>query len=56
MADAEGKPLSYAQTIRNLHVGAPETVAQKIASTIKVLGINHFQLKYSSGPSPRNTC
>lgn len=34
-----------------LHVGSPETVAKKIASTIKTLGIQRFQLKYSSGPN-----
>jgi len=36
-----------------LHVGSPETVARKIASTIKALGIQRFQLKYSSGPVPQ---
>lgn len=33
-----------------LHVGSPETVARKIAATIASLGIQRFQLKYSSGP------
>ncbi|MBO3742289.1 LLM class flavin-dependent oxidoreductase [Actinoplanes flavus] len=34
------------------HVGSPETVAQKIAATIRALGIDRFDLKYSHGPLP----
>ena len=33
-----------------LCVGAPETVAQKIAGTAKALGLSRFDLKYSNGP------
>ncbi len=33
----------------SLYVGAPETVAQKIAATISALGVNRFDLKYSAG-------
>ncbi|OCX65767.1 luciferase [Thioclava sp. SK-1] len=42
----------YLHEIENgsLYVGSPETVAQKIASTVSVLGLSRFQLKYSSGP------
>ncbi|MEH2486449.1 LLM class flavin-dependent oxidoreductase [Bradyrhizobium sp. AZCC 2230] len=36
----------------SLYVGAPETVARKIAKTAKALGIARFQLKYSAGPLP----
>ena len=36
----------------SLYVGSPETVARKIAATIKALGISRFQMKYSSGPLP----
>jgi probable LLM family oxidoreductase len=36
----------------SLYVGSPETVARKIASTVKALGIARFQLKYSAGPLP----
>ncbi len=36
----------------SLYVGSPETVARKIAATVKVLGIARFQLKYSAGPLP----
>ena len=36
----------------SLYVGAPETVARKIAATAKALGIARFQLKYSAGPLP----
>ncbi|GIF14647.1 putative LLM family oxidoreductase [Actinoplanes teichomyceticus] len=34
------------------HVGSPETVAQKIASTVKALGIQRFDLKYAHGTLP----
>jgi probable LLM family oxidoreductase len=36
----------------SLYVGSPETVARKIAATVKALGIARFQLKYSAGPLP----
>jgi len=36
----------------SLYVGSPETVARKIASTAKRLGVARFQLKYSAGPLP----
>jgi probable LLM family oxidoreductase len=36
----------------SLYVGSPETVARKIAATVKALGVNRFQLKYSAGPLP----
>jgi alkanesulfonate monooxygenase SsuD/methylene tetrahydromethanopterin reductase-like flavin-dependent oxidoreductase (luciferase family) len=32
-----------------LFVGAPETVARKIAATAKALGISRFDMKYSAG-------
>jgi alkanesulfonate monooxygenase SsuD/methylene tetrahydromethanopterin reductase-like flavin-dependent oxidoreductase (luciferase family) len=32
-----------------LYVGSPETVAQKIAANLKVLGANRFDLKYGMG-------
>jgi probable LLM family oxidoreductase len=35
-----------------LYVGSAETVAKKIAATVKTLGINRFDLKYSTGPMP----
>jgi alkanesulfonate monooxygenase SsuD/methylene tetrahydromethanopterin reductase-like flavin-dependent oxidoreductase (luciferase family) len=34
----------------SLYVGAPETVARKIAATARVLGVTRFDMKYSSGP------
>ncbi|PTV94192.1 putative LLM family oxidoreductase [Rhodobacter aestuarii] len=34
----------------SLYVGSPETVAQKIARTMGVLGLQRFTLKYSAGP------
>ena len=34
----------------SLYVGAPETVARKIAGTAKALGVSRFDLKYSAGP------
>jgi alkanesulfonate monooxygenase SsuD/methylene tetrahydromethanopterin reductase-like flavin-dependent oxidoreductase (luciferase family) len=33
----------------SLYVGSPETVAAKLTPVIKTLGINRFQLKYSTG-------
>jgi len=34
----------------SLYVGSPETVARKIAATVKALGVDRFNLKYSAGP------
>lgn len=34
----------------SLYVGSPETVARKIAATIKALGAQRFDMKYSAGP------
>lgn len=34
----------------SLYVGSPETVARKIAATIKALDAARFQMKYSAGP------
>jgi probable LLM family oxidoreductase len=36
----------------SLYVGAPETVARRIAGTAKALGIARFDMKYSSGTLP----
>ncbi len=33
----------------SLYVGAPETVARKIAATVRALGLQRFQMKYSAG-------
>jgi alkanesulfonate monooxygenase SsuD/methylene tetrahydromethanopterin reductase-like flavin-dependent oxidoreductase (luciferase family) len=33
----------------SLYVGSPETVATRIAATIRTLGIQRFEMKYSSG-------
>jgi probable LLM family oxidoreductase len=33
----------------SLYVGSPETVARKIAATVKALGVQRFQMKYSAG-------
>jgi probable LLM family oxidoreductase len=33
----------------SLYVGSPETVAQKIAATVRALGASRFSLKYSAG-------
>lgn len=35
-----------------MHVGSPETVARKIASTVRTLGLDRFDLKYSHGTIP----
>ncbi|GAA1845675.1 LLM class flavin-dependent oxidoreductase [Pseudonocardia ailaonensis] len=36
------------------HIGSPETVARKIARTVSALGIQRFDLKYSSGTLPHS--
>lgn len=36
----------------SLYIGSPETVAQKIAATIKALGASRFDLVYGHGPLP----
>jgi probable LLM family oxidoreductase len=38
----------------SLYVGAPETVARRIAATAKALGIARFDMKYSSGTLPHD--
>lgn len=38
-----------------LFVGSPETVARKIARTVSALGIQRFDLKYSTGSMPHGT-
>jgi probable LLM family oxidoreductase len=47
-------PADFAREIEHgsLYVGSPETVARKIATTVKVLGAARFDLKYSAGPLP----
>jgi len=35
-----------------LHVGSPETVAQRIAHTMRTLGAERFDLKYANGTMP----
>jgi len=44
----------YEQEIAHgsLYVGSPETVAKKIAATVKTLGLSRFEIKYSSGTTP----
>jgi alkanesulfonate monooxygenase SsuD/methylene tetrahydromethanopterin reductase-like flavin-dependent oxidoreductase (luciferase family) len=34
----------------SLYAGSPETVARKIANTVKSLGLSRFDMKYSAGP------
>lgn len=34
----------------SLYVGAPETVARKIAATMTSLGVTRFDMKYATGP------
>ncbi len=36
----------------SLYAGSPETVAVRIAATVKALGADRFDLKYSSGTTP----
>ena len=36
----------------SMYVGAPETVARKIAATVRALGLGRFDMKYSQGTLP----
>ena len=36
----------------SLYAGSPETVARKIAASMKALGITRFDMKYGAGPLP----
>lgn len=36
----------------SLYLGSPETVARKVAATVRALGIQRFDLKYSAGTLP----
>jgi probable LLM family oxidoreductase len=36
----------------SLYVGSPETVAAKVANTVRTLGVDRFEFKYSSGTLP----
>ncbi|WP_186418092.1 LLM class flavin-dependent oxidoreductase [Bosea sp. CS1GBMeth4] len=38
----------------SLYLGSPQTVARKIAATVKTLGLSRFQLKISAGPLPQD--
>jgi alkanesulfonate monooxygenase SsuD/methylene tetrahydromethanopterin reductase-like flavin-dependent oxidoreductase (luciferase family) len=37
-----------------LFVGSPETVARKIAETVRTLGLGRFDLKYANGAQPHD--
>jgi probable LLM family oxidoreductase len=53
-------PVSRAQFDREvgpdgaLYVGAPDTVARKIAATVRTLGLARFDMKYSNGALPHD--
>ena len=38
----------------SLYVGSPETVARRIAATVRALGLSRFDVKYSAGPLPHD--
>lgn len=38
----------------SLYVGSPETVAQRIAATVRTLGADRFDLKYANGTMPHD--
>jgi probable LLM family oxidoreductase len=53
-------PMSRAEFDReadhgSLYVGSPETVARRIAATVKKLGASRFALKYSAGTLPHES-
>ena len=47
-------PAEFDSEIANgsLYVGSPQTVARKMAESIRTLGVSRFDLKYSAGPLP----
>ncbi len=50
---AEDKARVNASSVHvDFMIGSPESVAQRIARTIQVLGLDRFDLKYSNGPLP----
>lgn len=53
MSDAEYR--GAAGPNGSLYVGSPQTVAHKIAATMRTLGASRFDLKYSNGPLPHET-
>jgi alkanesulfonate monooxygenase SsuD/methylene tetrahydromethanopterin reductase-like flavin-dependent oxidoreductase (luciferase family) len=38
----------------SLYVGSPETVADKIATTVRTLQLSRFDMKYSAGQLPHD--
>lgn len=48
------QPGDFAREVSHgaMFVGAPETVARKIAATIRTLGLKRFDMKYSQGTMP----
>jgi alkanesulfonate monooxygenase SsuD/methylene tetrahydromethanopterin reductase-like flavin-dependent oxidoreductase (luciferase family) len=38
----------------SLYVGSPQTVARKIANTVSALGLQRFDMKYSTGAQPHD--
>jgi probable LLM family oxidoreductase len=48
------QPAEFEREIESgsLYLGAPETVARKIAKTASTLGLSRFDMKYSAGPLP----
>jgi probable LLM family oxidoreductase len=46
----------YLDEVRSgsLYVGSPETVARKIAATVRALRLQRFDMKYSTGPQPHD--
>ena len=51
-APANARQFEHEVDHGSMYVGSPETVAQRIASTIDTLELNRFTLKYVSGPTP----
>ena len=42
-------------TVGSLYVGSPESVAQRIAATVRTLGLGRFDLKYGNGGLPHES-
>lgn len=49
---AEREQFEAEADLGSLYVGSPETVARRIAATVRTLGVDRFDLKYANGTMP----
>ena len=51
------RPAEFAEAVQHgsLYVGSPETVARRIATTVRTLGVGRFDMVYTAGAQPVST-